>query len=415
MFDYPMLAGSGVWAVFLVPISPRRRCSPWCASHAILFLFTAASVLTSCDRGPKQGVGAFGRADTTIRPDGNDVTLRVPRESCFRSVGSVGHLEETASIVPVEYRKIAQPQDSGWLPVRLVDVAPFGHRLLVLDAGGRTVTIFGPDFRTRQTVGREGAGPGEFRNPLAVAVDSVTGHIFVADPGNGRVAILDSLGAPVEVLHTDATDIEDLAVGTNALLFAHFILPEMLPREPRFGYVLTTQTRDQGVITPIVTAKVGALDPVQYPLPGPNPFRVVQTGGYAILFSPATGTMDVYRGTEHMGRLRPCMPQALAQAYAKQLELHATGRRGNSQQWFPLLTDVLVRADTVYTVGPMPDKGKRFHVDRFLLDGTELSSLVASAENLPFPEEVRFWGSPYDFVAFGSHGTIMRLRFMEGP
>lgn len=42
-------------------------------------------------------------------------------------------------------------------------------------------------------IGREGAGPGEFRNPRGVAVDK-QGSIYVADTGNKRVQKLDSQG-----------------------------------------------------------------------------------------------------------------------------------------------------------------------------------------------------------------------------
>ena len=35
------------------------------------------------------------------------------------------------------------------------------------------------------TIGRQGSGPGEFKNPLAVAVDG-DGNVLVADTGHNR-------------------------------------------------------------------------------------------------------------------------------------------------------------------------------------------------------------------------------------
>ena len=64
----------------------------------------------------------------------------------------------------------------------------FSDRVQKLSASGAflasysRVSTFGPTT---------GGGPGEFRNPYSVAVDPVSGHLFVADTGNDRVQRFD--------------------------------------------------------------------------------------------------------------------------------------------------------------------------------------------------------------------------------
>ena len=41
------------------------------------------------------------------------------------------------------------------------------------------------DGKVVRTIGRQGSGPGEFKNPLAVAVDG-DGNVLVADTGHNR-------------------------------------------------------------------------------------------------------------------------------------------------------------------------------------------------------------------------------------
>ena len=45
------------------------------------------------------------------------------------------------------------------------------------------------DGKVVRTIGRQGSGPGEFKNPLAVALDG-DGNVLVADTGHNRYAVL---------------------------------------------------------------------------------------------------------------------------------------------------------------------------------------------------------------------------------
>ena len=58
------------------------------------------------------------------------------------------------------------------------------HRVVVLNADGSLVRFFG----------RDGTGPGEFKQPMGIACGP-GGTVLVVDSGNGRVQVLDVGGA----------------------------------------------------------------------------------------------------------------------------------------------------------------------------------------------------------------------------
>jgi hypothetical protein len=58
--------------------------------------------------------------------------------------------------------------------------------IVVLERGAPFLKLFGTDGRLRQQTVRAGSGPGEFREPHAMAFDPVTRRLVVFDPPNGR-------------------------------------------------------------------------------------------------------------------------------------------------------------------------------------------------------------------------------------
>ncbi|MBN1916547.1 MAG: 6-bladed beta-propeller [Verrucomicrobia bacterium] len=66
-------------------------------------------------------------------------------------------------------------------------------RLLVADTGNNRILVFSPQLALIGTIGQEGQGEGQFRQPADVAVDS-RGRIIVADAGNNRIVVLDVNG-----------------------------------------------------------------------------------------------------------------------------------------------------------------------------------------------------------------------------
>lgn len=67
-------------------------------------------------------------------------------------------------------------------------------RLYVLDAQANQLRVFGADGRHVRSVGGQGAGPGEFRQPMGMTI-APDGAVWVVDPGNGRFVVFDTGGA----------------------------------------------------------------------------------------------------------------------------------------------------------------------------------------------------------------------------
>lgn len=68
----------------------------------------------------------------------------------------------------------------------------------VSDIGSQSVLVVGPDGRQLRSIGREGAGPGEFRFPRSLAVSNDT--LRLVDAGNGRALIFDTSGTFVRAI-----------------------------------------------------------------------------------------------------------------------------------------------------------------------------------------------------------------------
>ena len=58
------------------------------------------------------------------------------------------------------------------------------NRIQVFDSNGNFITKFGTP----------GTGNGQFNQPVGVAVNPITGNVYVADAGNDRIQVFDSTG-----------------------------------------------------------------------------------------------------------------------------------------------------------------------------------------------------------------------------
>ncbi len=65
------------------------------------------------------------------------------------------------------------------------------NRLLVTDTGNKRVQVFDSEGNFLAQFGREGAGNGEFNEPVGLAIDAA-GNIYVADTWNRRIQVFDS-------------------------------------------------------------------------------------------------------------------------------------------------------------------------------------------------------------------------------
>jgi hypothetical protein len=89
----------------------------------------------------------------------------------------------------------------------------------VLDYGNHRVLVVPPDGGAPRTIGSEGAGPGEFRGPSALAAGADT--LRVLDRGNGRVQVLTADGAYVRSFSLGETNAggEAVMVGSGLTAF----------------------------------------------------------------------------------------------------------------------------------------------------------------------------------------------------
>jgi len=77
--------------------------------------------------------------------------------------------------------------------IRAIAVGADG-RLYVLDGHGPVLRMYAADGTWVQNVGREGEGPGEYKQPDSGLEMRPDGKILLRDPGNGRISIYDSGG-----------------------------------------------------------------------------------------------------------------------------------------------------------------------------------------------------------------------------
>lgn len=358
----------------------------------------------------------FGKPSTQLQENSQDVSLRAKMASCTDRSAVTARVREVASLFPRELDTLASGQRAGpvWEPTGIDDIAPLGDLLAVLDTKAQEISILSRDLSVIGKVGRSGEGPGEYRNPARLGVDLAERRWMVYDPAIGRVTYLDSIGRMTRINATNATNVEDIVGQDGAAYFSHVLIPELFERGESFRVMLSTQPYT-ATETAVISRTAVPRNTDALPMPGPNRFRVVRHKDRMFLFSPASNIVQMFDGTKPTAVIRTCMPSDVRKAYDRQRDLHESGQRGNSQQAFPLITDVMTRGDTVFVVGPLRDQAERLHVDRYTLDGTSLGSVTAFVGAGGFPLDVRFWRDPYDLVAFGPQGSILRVVMEPTP
>jgi len=73
-----------------------------------------------------------------------------------------------------------------------------GDRIYILDRAIPALRVYSGSGRHLLDVGREGDGPGEFREPMSIAVHPIDGRIFVRDGSVGRLNVYSPNGEPLE-------------------------------------------------------------------------------------------------------------------------------------------------------------------------------------------------------------------------
>ncbi len=90
-------------------------------------------------------------------------------------------------------------------------------RLYVVDGGPLVIKVFEPDGRFVRTIGREGAGPGEFRGAM---IGLHQNHIVVQDPTLARLTIFDTAGTYITSLASACCHYRSLPVTANGTVAA---------------------------------------------------------------------------------------------------------------------------------------------------------------------------------------------------
>jgi DNA-binding beta-propeller fold protein YncE len=131
----------------------------------------------------------------TIGPDdsvyctddfGHTVRKFSPRGELLFTLGTHGQPSDTGA-TSIDFRTIGHSGPPFHYPTN-VAVAPGGELYITDGYGNARVHTFAPDGRLLFSWGEPGVGPGQFRVPHGIAIDS-SGTVYVADRENSRIQI----------------------------------------------------------------------------------------------------------------------------------------------------------------------------------------------------------------------------------
>jgi hypothetical protein len=375
----------------------------------LLRVIAAAGAALTASGSCSGGKETFDRGESEIRYDpfqaqAGGQSGRLPTGACADSIAATANIREVAAIVPEGVRPGPRPQDAGWVPTRLADLAVSPERFAVVDQGGVALTLFSPDFQSRAHRERPGDGPGEFRAPVAVALNPGGDTIWVLDERRHAAIAFDPTGGFVREVPVAPAGV-DLAVGPDGVLYlAHRVTsPALLPRDTDSVVVVSRYAPDGDSLPPLLTLHRSALTPPRFVLPAVTEVGIAVAGERVAVFFPAAGVVDVFRAGRHEGSGGVCVPRDLAEAYARQRD-----QPQRSQQWVALITDVRLEADGGFsTVSSRQDPQGRFLIHRFRPGGSYAGTVAVINPGIRMPSEVRFGPAPDQLVAFSPADGII--------
>jgi len=141
--------------------------------------------LAACDSDADQGSASWAGTIDTL-PSGQIVVAN-PVEPLW------GEAERWTVTEDLRIGALEDPGPYAFGQIRMLDVDALG-RIWVLEGQAKEIRVFDSEGRHVRTVGQEGGGPGEFNNP-AHAAFGPEGHLWVVDPPNNRVSVIDTTGA----------------------------------------------------------------------------------------------------------------------------------------------------------------------------------------------------------------------------
>ena len=156
----------------------------------VVFVFLlAASVLAGCARRSDEVTGEWM---ASVERAGSVTTVRTLHGSVWRATAV---LEEEASIG-------SAAGGEAYLLGNIVGLTSDGERIYVLDDQVPVLRVYGMNGDHLIDIGRGGEGPGEFRNPLGVAVSPADGLVYVHDGSQGRINIYTPDGEVFDTVRT---------------------------------------------------------------------------------------------------------------------------------------------------------------------------------------------------------------------
>jgi len=358
----------------------------------------------------------FARGDSKIKydpfqPDPVAAPNGFPSYSCLDSIASVGSIRELDGLAPEGMRNGLHPQDIGWSPTSLADLAVGQHGYAVADRGGAEVALVAPDLSRHRVWGRKGMGPGELQSPIAVSYDDDAGTIWVLDERRRAIIGFDTVGNFLRELNAPNMAV-DLAIDPDGgFLVTHRVLMEASGE----SVTIASHVDDDGHTTPALVYPRASLKPPRFALPGLISPRVKVIGARVVIFYPPSGTIDVYARSpgplQHLMTVQSCVPPSLAIAYHRQAEA-----RARTQSWISLVSDVDIRGDMLLAIGPRPDREGRYGVQRFsLTTGRSLGAMAYPAGPIQLPNEVRLTRDPTTFVVMDTpRGVLARMKVSPG-
>lgn len=142
----------------------------------------------------RAALGLLLHATVACSAPGRDSTTESATESTTENTAPVtqGDIGSPDTIHLEEELRIGHRSDDAFGSVVGLALDAFG-RVWVLEGTARQIKIYSADGSLVRIVGRQGAGPGEFAQPAALLARD-NGTVWVDDPGNARVVVMDSGG-----------------------------------------------------------------------------------------------------------------------------------------------------------------------------------------------------------------------------
>ena len=247
-------------------------------------------------------------------------------------------------------------------------------RIVVLNAGSHSVRAFLPDGTHAAEFGRKGEGPGEFREPAALAVlhgDS----LFVWDRGLGRATYMSADGRVTRTRTVSAIRLNETFIGSMA--DGDFFLQWVWrsgPDNQRFVVHVAPESLDTLLTIPLPVKEVLAFGRPRWEVPEFTPQPAAATSDDALWWADG-GRFEVNRLTRD-GRLQA--------SYRYEVP-----RRAVTSQFFSWY------ADSVAFKGPWPQEEKP--EVRRIMDRRGAADSLPSIDRIAAGRDGRLWLRQYQY------------------